>query len=295
MFIIFFFHYLVFIPTDSVVSHISTSNSITSSTTVAVTQSSRTSPIAVRLSPGLISPKHMNGPLMQQQQQPPPQLPQPQQQPPQQPNQQQDASTLKIIAQEAINRSTNTIDSIIPIPSSVSAGVIPRVVQQQPLPTQQQQPPPPPPPHQQSQQHFSSTASSVASASAPPTDSTVTISSSVTTNGPILSTGDQPSLSTSIKQQLPIPTTNEAHIPPLLGVAPLGPQPLQKEQQYQFQMMEASSHHLPQLSDSERLGTYYHRNPVQTPAHYPQVSFVYVDLSTLLPILIRLLPFLSGR
>lgn len=216
-----------------------------------------------------MSPKHINGPIQQPQQQPPPPPPP-----------QQDASTLKTIAQEAINRSTTNIDSIIPIPSSVSAGVIPRIVQQQ-------QPPPPPPqqpPQQQpqSQQHFSSTTSSVTSSSVPPTDSTVTISSSVTANGPILSTGDQSSLSSSIKQQQPQQTTNEAHIPPLLGVAPLGPQPLQKEQQYQFQMMEASSHHLPQLSDSERLGTYYHRHPVQTPAHYPQVSFFTLKVCTLI-------------
>lgn len=253
----------MFIPSDSVASHASTSNAITSSTTSA---QSRTSPIttATRASPGILSPKHMNGPLMQQQQQQQQQTPQIQQP-------QQDASTLKTIAQEAINRSNNSNESIIPVPSSVSAGVIPRVVQQQQPPSQQTQ--------QSQPQHFSSTPSSVAIA---PTDSTVTIASSVTTNGPILSTGDQSSLSSSLKQpqtqQQQQPATNEAHIPPLLGVAPLGPQPLQKEQQYQFQMMEASSHHLPQLSDSERLGTYYHRHPVQTPPHYPQVGlYIIID------------------
>lgn len=65
--------------------------------------------------------------------------------------------------------------------------------------------------------------------------------------------------------------TNEAHIPPLLGVAPLGPSPLQKEHQLQFQMMEAAYYHLPSPSDSERLRNYLQRQPVQTPAYYPQV------------------------
>lgn len=68
--------------------------------------------------------------------------------------------------------------------------------------------------------------------------------------------------------------TNEAHIPPLLGVAPLGTSPLQKEHQLQFQMMEQSYYHLPTPSDSERLRAYLHRQPVQTPAHYPQVRNV---------------------
>lgn len=66
--------------------------------------------------------------------------------------------------------------------------------------------------------------------------------------------------------------TNEAHIPPLLGVAPLGPCPLKKEHQLQFQMMEAAEYHLPQPMDSERLRTYLQRQPVQTPASYPQVN-----------------------
>lgn len=37
-------------------------------------------------------------------------------------------------------------------------------------------------------------------------------------------------------------------------------------------MMEAAYYHLPTPSDSERLRTYLHRQPVQTPQHYPQVS-----------------------
>ena len=66
--------------------------------------------------------------------------------------------------------------------------------------------------------------------------------------------------------------TSEAHIPPLLGVAPLGPVPLQKEHQHQFQMMEAAYYHMPHPSDSERLRSYLPRNLCQTPQWYQQVS-----------------------
>lgn len=65
--------------------------------------------------------------------------------------------------------------------------------------------------------------------------------------------------------------TSEAHIPPLLGVAPLGPVPLQKEHQLQFQMMEAAFCHMPHPSDSERLRSYLPRNLWPTPPYYQQV------------------------
>ena len=65
--------------------------------------------------------------------------------------------------------------------------------------------------------------------------------------------------------------TTEAHIPPLLGVAPLGPVPLQKEHQHQFQMMEAAYYHMPHPSDSERLRPYLPRNNCPTPPYYQQV------------------------
>ncbi|PNF24269.1 hypothetical protein B7P43_G15005 [Cryptotermes secundus] len=71
--------------------------------------------------------------------------------------------------------------------------------------------------------------------------------------------------------------TSEAHIPPLLGVAPLGPVPLQKEHQCQFQMMEAAYYHMPHPSDSERLRTYLPRNPVPTPLYYHQVPLPHSD------------------
>lgn len=65
---------------------------------------------------------------------------------------------------------------------------------------------------------------------------------------------------------------SEAHIPPLLGVAPLGPVPLQKEHQMQFQMMEAAYYHMPHPSDSERLRSYLPRNTCTTPPYYQQVN-----------------------
>lgn len=67
------------------------------------------------------------------------------------------------------------------------------------------------------------------------------------------------------------PQPSDAHIPPLLGVAPLGPVPLQKENQYQFQMLEAGYYHLPHPSDNEKMRPYMPRNPCPIPPYYPQV------------------------
>lgn len=63
----------------------------------------------------------------------------------------------------------------------------------------------------------------------------------------------------------------EATVPPLLGVAPLGPVPLTKETQMQLTMLEAASRHMPHPSDSERLRPYLPRNPCSTPPYYPQL------------------------
>jgi CCR4-NOT transcription complex subunit 3 len=63
----------------------------------------------------------------------------------------------------------------------------------------------------------------------------------------------------------------EAHIPPLMGVAPLGPVPLNKETQMQYAMLEAAYLHMPHPSDSERLRPYLPRNPCPTPSYYPQL------------------------
>ncbi|KAG4069843.1 hypothetical protein HA402_009550 [Bradysia odoriphaga] len=91
-----------------------------------------------------------------------------------------------------------------------------------------------------------------------------------------VSNGPNPNSLTSTNN-VKVVGTNEAHIPPLLGVAPLGTSPLQKEHQLQFQMMEQSYYHLPTPSDSERLRAYLHRQPVQTPAHYPQSQLPHSD------------------
>ncbi|KAL0882866.1 hypothetical protein ABMA27_016391 [Loxostege sticticalis] len=69
----------------------------------------------------------------------------------------------------------------------------------------------------------------------------------------------------------------QAHIPPLLGVAPLGPLPLNSEHQLQFQMMEASFYHMPHPSDSERTRVYLPRNICQTPIYYNQVLLPHSD------------------
>lgn len=66
--------------------------------------------------------------------------------------------------------------------------------------------------------------------------------------------------------------TSEAHIPPLLGVAPLGPAQLTVEHELQFKMLQAAFFHMPHPSDSERLRLHLPRQPCQTPLYYPQVS-----------------------
>ncbi|XP_026725069.1 CCR4-NOT transcription complex subunit 3 isoform X3 [Trichoplusia ni] len=69
----------------------------------------------------------------------------------------------------------------------------------------------------------------------------------------------------------------QAHIPPLLGVAPLGPLPLNSDHQLQFQMLESSFYHMPHPSDSERSRTYLPRNICPTPLYYNQVVLPHSD------------------
>ena len=71
--------------------------------------------------------------------------------------------------------------------------------------------------------------------------------------------------------QQQLSSSSEAHIPPLLGVAPLGPVPLNKETRFQYSMLEAAFLHMPHPSDSERLRPYLPRNPCVTPPYYPQL------------------------
>uniref|UniRef100_A0A674MTR4 CCR4-NOT transcription complex subunit 3 n=1 Tax=Takifugu rubripes TaxID=31033 RepID=A0A674MTR4_TAKRU len=80
---------------------------------------------------------------------------------------------------------------------------------------------------------------------------------------------------------------SEVSIPPSLGVCPLGPVPLSKDQQYQQTMEESAWTHMPHPSDSERIRQYLMRNPCPTlpfhhqvpPPHSDTVEF-YQRLST---------------
>ena len=67
------------------------------------------------------------------------------------------------------------------------------------------------------------------------------------------------------------PPLLEANVPPLLGVAPLGPCPLTKEQTVYYSMLEAAFYHMPHPSDSDRARLYLPRSPAHTPLYYPQV------------------------
>uniref|UniRef100_A0A8C6TXY2 CCR4-NOT transcription complex subunit 3 n=1 Tax=Neogobius melanostomus TaxID=47308 RepID=A0A8C6TXY2_9GOBI len=85
----------------------------------------------------------------------------------------------------------------------------------------------------------------------------------------------------------PQPSLSEVNIPPSLGVCPLGPVPLSKDQVYQQAMEEAAWTHMPHPSDSERIRQYLMRNPCPTlpfhhqvpPPHSDSVEF-YQRLST---------------
>lgn len=71
--------------------------------------------------------------------------------------------------------------------------------------------------------------------------------------------------------------TGETRMAPLLGVAPLGPLPLSKDNMYQQAMLEASWRHMPHPSDSERLRHYLPRNPCPTPMYYHQTPLPHHD------------------
>lgn len=197
-------------------------------------------------------------------------------------------STLKSIAQEAIKRASTNDQQLLQPPQhlesveqnsvmasadAVRTHALQQNQQQHQLQHQQQ--------HNQHQLQFSGGNDLIGSGnngnSAATTATSLTNNTNnntVMSNGPTSMSGGIAAHAVSNNNK---PATNEAHIPPLLGVAPLGTTPLQKEQQLQFQMMEASYYHLPAPNDSERLRPYMHRQPVQTPAHYPQV-FVCVSV-----------------
>ncbi|XP_028984451.1 CCR4-NOT transcription complex subunit 3a isoform X2 [Betta splendens] len=85
----------------------------------------------------------------------------------------------------------------------------------------------------------------------------------------------------------PQPSVSEVNIPPSLGVCPLGPTPLPKDQLYQQAMQEAAWTHMPHPSDSERIRQYLMRNPCPTlpfhhhiPPHHSDSIEFYQRLST---------------
>lgn len=180
-------------------------------------------------------------------------------------NNNESMSSLKSIVQEVINRAAAGLDSnsllvssgtALP-PTSISGAPTPSDTRQQPLfPT-----------------GTGGTATTDPSSQTNGPNSAATNHSATVVATAAAAAAAAASLSSNslLKSNLLNAGTNEAHIPPLLGVAPLGPSPLQKEHQLQFQMMEAAYYHLPAPSDSERLRTYLQRQPIQTPAHYPQV------------------------
>eukprot|EP00795_Rhopilema_esculentum_P009172 gene9172-16841_t len=76
----------------------------------------------------------------------------------------------------------------------------------------------------------------------------------------------------------PPPQTQEVHLQPLLGVAPLGHVPLVRGRMNQLNMLEAAFHHLPQRQDCERMkprnavpiAPYHHHPP---PPHIDTLEF----------------------
>ncbi|XP_047454377.1 CCR4-NOT transcription complex subunit 3a isoform X3 [Mugil cephalus] len=83
------------------------------------------------------------------------------------------------------------------------------------------------------------------------------------------------------------PSVSEVSIPPSLGVCPLGPTPLPKDQLYQQAMQESAWTHMPHPSDSERIRQYLMRNPCPTlpfhhqiPPHHSDSIEFYQRLST---------------
>lgn len=187
-------------------------------------------------------------------------------------------STLKTIAQEVVNR--NTVN-MVQTPPMVNQQ---QISQQQREREQLQQ-------QQNSAPYVMDTSSSI--------DSTATNQNGLNANINNLINATNTSTGNTTGS-MKTTGTNEALIPPLLGVAPLGPSPLQKEHQVQvssypiniascnniliciifsisqFQMMEAAYYHLPSPSDSERLRPYLQRQPIVTPPHFPQVKQIFI-------------------
>jgi len=89
----------------------------------------------------------------------------------------------------------------------------------------------------------------------------------------------RPSVNPEINQRI-IGTNNQnlsTLIPPLLGVAPLGPVSLSKSCYYQLAMLDAAAHHTIYPSDSQRLRLYLPPNRCQSPSYYPQTALPHSD------------------
>ncbi|XP_078093434.1 CCR4-NOT transcription complex subunit 3-like isoform X8 [Mustelus asterias] len=74
-----------------------------------------------------------------------------------------------------------------------------------------------------------------------------------------------------------VPQTTEVHLQPMLGVCPLSPVHLSKDQEYQLHMVESAWLHMPHPSDSERIRHYLPRNPCPTPPYHHQIPPVHSD------------------
>ncbi|XP_078692692.1 CCR4-NOT transcription complex subunit 3-like isoform X28 [Branchiostoma floridae x Branchiostoma belcheri] len=129
--------------------------------------------------------------------------------------------------------------------------------------------------HLQTQQFSTDDTGAFSSGSAVPTTPTLSDSGRLAKISSLFSSTT--TTTTDSQASVVPPPTTEAHLQPILGVAPLGPVPLSKDNVYGLGMLEASYHHMPHPSDSEKLRQYLPRNPCPTPPYYPQHPLPHSD------------------
>ncbi|CAH1273752.1 CNOT3 [Branchiostoma lanceolatum] len=129
--------------------------------------------------------------------------------------------------------------------------------------------------HLQTQQFSTEESGAFSSGSAVPTTPTLSDSGRLAKISSLFSSTT--TTTTDSQATVQPPPTTEAHLQPILGVAPLGPVPLSKDNVYGLGMLEASYHHMPHPSDSEKLRQYLPRNPCPTPPYYPQHPLPHSD------------------
>ncbi|XP_019614873.1 PREDICTED: CCR4-NOT transcription complex subunit 3-like isoform X5 [Branchiostoma belcheri] len=141
--------------------------------------------------------------------------------------------------------------------------------------------------HLQTQQFSTDDTGAFSSGSAVPTTPTLSDSGRLAKISSLFSSTT--TTTTDSQASVVPPPTTEAHLQPILGVAPLGPVPLSKDNVYGLGMLEASYHHMPHPSDSEKLRKsrgllvsvvsrqYLPRNPCPTPPYYPQHPLPHSD------------------